>query len=117
MKGKMKEAKMKMLAELKKAMSDDMYSPMSDALKDKKMKKVTVMSDSEEGLKKGLSKAEEIMKKKSEMEGMSDEDESMEDEMMEDESEEMEDESEDEMNKEQIMATIEMLQKKLNKMV
>ena len=31
------------------------------------MQKVTVMSDSEEGLKEGLSKAEQIMKMKEEM--------------------------------------------------
>lgn len=47
----------------------------------KKMEKVTVMSDSKEGLKKGLSKAEEILKAKM---GKSEE--------SEDESEEMEDE-------------------------
>jgi len=53
------EAKKKMLKELKKMMRDDYYEPMKG-----EMKKITVMSDSEEGLKEGLSKAEEIMKMK-----------------------------------------------------
>jgi len=70
------EAKKKMLKELKSMMRDDYYSPMKDD-----MKKITVMSDSEEGLKEGLSKAEEIMK----MKGL-DEDER--DEEREEESEE-----------------------------
>lgn len=52
-------AKKKMLKELKKMMRDDYYGPMEGDIK-----KVTVMSDSEEGLKEGLSKAEEIMRKK-----------------------------------------------------
>ncbi len=61
MKGKL-EAKKKMLKELKKMMREDHYGPMEED-----MQKVTVMSDSEEGLKEGLSKAEQIMKMKEEM--------------------------------------------------
>jgi hypothetical protein len=76
-KGKL-EAKKKMLKELKKMMRDDYYEPMKGDIK-----KVTVMSDSEEGLKEGLSKAEEIMK----MKGL-EKDEEREEEYEEDESEE-----------------------------
>lgn len=83
-----KMAKSEMLRELSKAMSDDQYSPLSDLMKNKKMQKVTVMSDSPMGLKKGLSKAEELLKLK----GLEKED-SME---SEDESEEMEEEGEEE---------------------
>ena len=105
-----RKAKEGMLKELSKMMSDDMYSP----LKEKKMQKVTVASDSVEGLKKGLSKAEQILAKKKEMESEIPE---MEEKEEEDESEEMEDESEDEsedsMDKEAILAKIEMLQNML----
>jgi len=60
------EAKRKMLMALKKdmMMEDDMG--LGDKLK--KMKKVTVASDTEEGLKEGLSKAEEILKKRKDIE-------------------------------------------------
>lgn len=50
------ESLKKMKEKLKKSNMDDM--DMGE------MSKVTVMSDSEEGLKEGLSKAEEILKKK-----------------------------------------------------
>lgn len=67
-----KEAKMKMLKELKKMMQNDMYEGMGEG-----MKKVTVMSDSEKGLEEGLSKAEEILRKRMKMkhEDMEDEEE------------------------------------------
>ena len=54
------EAKKKMLKELKKMMRDDHYEPMKGDMK----KKVTVVADSDEGLKEGLSKAEQIMEMK-----------------------------------------------------
>ena len=68
MKKEKMEAKKKMLKELSKMMRDDYYDePM------KGMKKVTVASDTEEGLEKGLSKAEEILKKRKDMEEDEDE--------------------------------------------
>lgn len=53
-----KEAKMNVV----KALSDDMSSLLRDKLKG--LKKVTVASNSEEGLKEGLEKAEELLEKK-----------------------------------------------------
>lgn len=82
------KAKSEMLKELSKEMSDDMYSPMKDMLKGKNLKKVTVASDSPEGLQKGLSMAEKLMKLKKDQNG------------------EMEEESEDEMNQESEVADI-----------
>jgi hypothetical protein len=55
------KAKSEMLKMLSKMMSDDMYSGMGDELKSKKMSKVTVAAPDAEGLKKGLSKAQEII--------------------------------------------------------
>jgi hypothetical protein len=60
-----KEARTKMLKELKKAMRDDIHEPLREGMKG--LKKVTVASDSEEGLEEGLSKAQKILKKKEEM--------------------------------------------------
>jgi DNA repair exonuclease SbcCD ATPase subunit len=66
-----KEAKLKakkdMLKKLKGMMKEDMLSPFGDSEK-KPEKKITIMADSEEGLKEGLSMAEKIMKKKKLME-------------------------------------------------
>lgn len=59
-----KDARKKMLKKLKGAMKEDMFSPMKD-----KMQKVTVASDSAEGLEKGLSKAKELLEKKEDMMG------------------------------------------------
>lgn len=99
-------------------MSDDAYSPLGEGLKSKKLQKVTVMSDSKEGLKKGLTKAEELMKLKG-MEPKEEESDEMDDSPEHEMSEEMEDESESEesedkeMSKEEMLAMIEMLKKKL----
>jgi len=57
-----KDVRKKMLKELKSAMKEDMYGPMKDGLQ-----KVTVASDSEEGLEEGLSKAQQILEKRKEM--------------------------------------------------
>ena len=57
-----KKALKESLKELKKMMRDDSYEPMQE-----KLQKVTVMSDSPEGLKEGLSKAEEILEKRKAM--------------------------------------------------
>ena len=65
-------AKKELKEELLKMLKSDMMGMKKDGKKDlfgdmmpkKGMQKVTVMSDSPEGLKKGLSKAEEIMEAK-----------------------------------------------------
>lgn len=61
MEDKKMKAKSEMLKMLSKMMHDDMYSGMGDGLKSKKMSKVTVAAPDEAGLKKGLSKAQEII--------------------------------------------------------
>jgi len=97
---KKKECKMGLLKELKRAMLDDMREGFGEELKGKK--KVTVVADDAEGLKEGLSKAEEILQKRMEMMG-SDEDDMLEmeeeSEESEEKSEEMDDDSEEEMKK------------------
>lgn len=105
------KAKAEMLKELSKEMSDDMYSPMKGMLGKKGMKKVSVMSDSPEGLEKGLSMAEKLMQLKSKQGG----DEEMMDES-EGESPEMEAQDEmSEMSPEEMEAMFEMLKQKLGK--
>jgi hypothetical protein len=106
------KAKAEMLKELSKEMSDDMYSPMKDMIGKKGMKKVSVMSDSPEGLEKGLSMAEKLMKLKSEQKGMPSEEETE----MEDESPEMEAQDElSDMSEDEMMALYELLKQKLGK--
>jgi hypothetical protein len=105
-----KTAKMDMLKELSKEMSDDQYSPLAEKLKGKKLQKVSVMSDSKEGLKKGLSKAEELLK----MKGYGDsEEESEEGEEEESEEEASEVPEMPEMSEEQMRQMLEMLKAKL----
>lgn len=53
-----KKAKMDMVRELRKLATDAMSNDMKD------MRKVSVMAKDEEGLKMGLDKAKEILKKK-----------------------------------------------------
>ena len=105
------KAKSEMLKELSREMSDDMYSPMKGMLGKKGMKKVSVMSDSPEGLEKGLSMAEKFMKLKSEQGG---EEESMEEEKEESPMMEAEDEL-SEMSEEEMMSMFELLKQKLGK--
>jgi hypothetical protein len=105
-------AKAAMLKELSKEMSNDSNSGLKDALSKKGMKKVTVASDSKEGLEKGLSMAEKLMKLKngdSEESSEEEESEGSEEEMSEEESpmEEM-----GEMSEEEAMAMYEMLKKR-----
>jgi len=76
MKGK-KSAKREMLEALKKEMNSGDDVGMADKLKD--LKKVTVASDSKEGLEKGLSKAQEILKKRSELLGLDEDEDEKED--------------------------------------
>lgn len=68
-------AKKELKEELLKMLKSDMMEMKKDGKKSlfegkmpKKMQKVTVMADSPEGLKKGLSKAQQIMKAKLGME-------------------------------------------------
>lgn len=61
------KAKKDMLKKLKSMMKEDLLSGFEDADK-KPERKITIMADSEEGLEKGLSMAEKIMKKKKMME-------------------------------------------------
>lgn len=93
-----KNAKLKIVGDLKKLAEDAMANDI------KGMKKVTVAAPTEEGLKEGLEKAEEIVSEQPEMEDSDD---------LED-AEEAEDELEDEdLSLEDIEAKIaELLQKK-----
>lgn len=84
----MNEAKRKVLEELKKQMMSEDDMGLKDML-GSKVKKVTVVADSDEGLQKGLSKAQQIAAKRKEMLGEESEKEGGESEEMED-SEEME---------------------------
>lgn len=104
-----KEAKMSVM----KALSDDMSGELKNKLKG--LKKVTVASDSPEGLKAGLEKAEEMVEGKMECEACQgrgcpmcpkDEDES---EVAE--SEDMESEESEDMSLEDIEAQIAQLEK------
>jgi hypothetical protein len=102
-------AKKAMLKELSKEMSNDANEPLKDVLAKKKgMKKVTVASDSPEGLKKGLSMAEKLMKLKS-GESMEESEDESEEEMAESESPE---EEMGEMSEEEALAMYEMLKKR-----
>lgn len=86
------KAKAEMLKHLSKEMSNDSNEGLKDVLGKKNgVKKVTVASDSPEGLKKGLSMAEKLMELKS---GKKDEEGPMH-EMAEEMSDESEEESED----------------------
>lgn len=95
--GPMKGPKMAAKAAMAKELSDLLGSDLADEVKG--VKKVTVASDSEEGLEEGLEKAQEVLKSKS-MKDESDE--------MEDESEEMEDESEEESEEDESEESEEM---------
>lgn len=120
------KAKAEMLKELSKEMSDDMYSPMKDMMGKKGMKKITVASDSPEGLQKGLTMAEKLMKLKSSQSGEESEScpmckgkgcpmcEGKEEEEMEEPEQEAEEEL-SEMSEDEMEAMFEMLKKKLGK--
>lgn len=90
------EARRKMIELGRKMMAEDDNMGLPELLKSKKpTKKVVVEADSQEGLEKGLSKAEEIMKKRSELLGLGGE------EKEEEKEEESEEESEEEENGEE----------------
>ena len=106
-KGPMRGPKMDAKAAMAKELSDSLGSDIMDGIKG--MKKVTVASDSEEGLKEGLEKAEDVLESKMEKEEENSEEE------MEDSEEEMED-SEEEMEDEEspdLESEIAKLEKKL----
>ena len=106
-------AKAAMLKELSKEMSNDANSGLKDALSKKGMKKVTVASDSKEGLEKGLSMAEKLMKLKngdSEDESEESSEEEMPSEEISEEKSPMEEMGE--MSEEEAMAMYEMLKKR-----
>lgn len=64
MDNKKKLARMEMLKHLSKKKSSEMHEPKADALKGKKLSKVTIIAKDKEGLEKGLTKAQEILKAK-----------------------------------------------------
>lgn len=117
-----KDAKLSQLKELSKEMSKMMGEGYGDS-----MQKVTVAADSKEGLEKGLSKAQELMKRKGLMEEMSDEEMSdeekeyeediddSEEEELEEDLEEMADDV-DTMSPEEMMEKIKELKAKLAEM-
>ena len=82
------EAKMAALKGMSSKLREDTRSPMKDELTKKKMQKVTVIAPDKEGLKKGLSKAEELLRAKYGELGLDEEE-------MEEESEESSEDSED----------------------
>lgn len=114
-----KKAKLSQLKDL----SDEMKKMMGDGYADS-MKKVTVAADSEEGLEKGLSKAQEIMKKKGLMEDeeMSEEEKEEYEDIDDSEEEELEEDMEemaddvDTMSPEEMMMKIKELKAKLKEM-
>lgn len=112
-----KEMKAKAKLSQLKELSKEMKKMMGDNFA-KGMQKVTVASDSAEGLKKGLSKAQEIMEKRKDMKPeMEDEAEEMEEGMCEAcEGEGCEECEEEEMSPEAIKMQIKKLQAKLAEM-
>jgi hypothetical protein len=115
-----KEARKDMLKSLKKMMMAEDDMGLGEKLG--KMQKVTVAADSTEGLKKGLSKAEEILKKRKGMMGMEDEEEESESEMCEEcekdpcECEDEESEDSEKEDPKAIKEKMSQLEKKLKKM-
>jgi hypothetical protein len=109
-----KKAKLSQLKDLSKEMSKMMGDGYADS-----MQKVTVASDSKEGLEKGLSKAQELMKKKGLMSEMSDEEKEYEEDIDDSEEEELEEDLEemaddvDKMSPEEMKMKIKELEAKL----
>lgn len=117
-----RSAKLSQLKELSKEMKKMMGDGFAEGMKG--MQKVTVASDSKEGLQKGLSKAQEIMKKKGLMEEMPEKEdkeevcEACEGEGCEqcEEMEEYEEGMEEDMSADAIKEKIKKLQEKLKDM-
>lgn len=91
-KGPMHGPKMDAKAAMAKELSDSLGSDIMEGIKG--MKKVTVASDSEEGLKEGLEKAEDVLESKMEDESEEEMEDESEDKEMEDEEESSDLESE-----------------------
>jgi len=112
-----KKAKLSQLKDLSKEMSKMMGDGYADS-----MQKVTVASDSKEGLEKGLSKAQELMKKKGLMSEMTDEEKEYEEDIDDSEEEELEEDLEemaddvDKMSPEEMKMKIKELEAKLAEM-
>lgn len=110
----MKEMEKKAKSDMLRKLSDEMKEMMREGYDEsdlgKKMMKVTVAADDEEGLKKGLSKAEEIMKGR--MSGLTTDDSEETEEEESPEDEEMVEESA-ESEKELLLKKIAELEKKL----
>lgn len=106
-----KDAKLKAIHEMRKMASDEMAMPL------KNLKKVTVASDSSEGVKKGLEKAKEMMgqhepmMEKAEEEAGEDLDKDM--EMGEEHAEGMGEVDPEDMSPEELQEMIQELQKVL----
>jgi len=97
MKGK-NSVKREILEKLKREMMATDDVGLGDKVKE--LQKVTVASDSKEGLEKGLSKAQEILKKRAEMLGLEEDEEAMDEESMDEESmDNDEDDLEEKINK------------------
>lgn len=77
---KKKLARMEMLRQMSKSKAGEAHKGIGDLLKGKKVQKVSVIAKDEEGLEKGLSKAQQILKAKLGEKLLDDEDEEMEEE-------------------------------------
>lgn len=97
--GPQDEKKMKAKASMAKELSDTLGGDIAEDMKG--MSKVTVASDSEQGLKKGLEKAEDVLENK------------MESEESEDMEEEKEDSEEESSDSEDLKSQIEELKSQL----
>lgn len=64
MDAKKKAARLAMLKAFSAKKSSEMNEPKAEVLKKKKLSKVTVIADDKEGLEKGLTKAQQILKAK-----------------------------------------------------
>lgn len=82
MDSKKKQARLEVLKSLSKKKSSEVHEPViGDSLKKKKLAKVTVIADDKEGLKEGLTKAQQILKAKLGEKFLSKEDESDDEEL------------------------------------
>lgn len=73
---KKSKARMQMLKRISKEKHSELHSGLGAGLKDKKLSKVEVIAKDEEGLQKGLSKAQQILKAKLGDKALSEEEES-----------------------------------------
>lgn len=111
------DVKKSILKKLKGMLMSEDDMGLGEVLKGKpaKMEKVTVASDSPEGLKKGLSKAQEIMKKRSELMGEEEGEGEIEESPEEEEEELCDEETNVDNEKENLKSKISRLEKLLKK--